>query len=186
MAGRISWRVKAHALFALLFLAFLGLPSVLELRLVSSFSDNLFLSDAMSLFIVYGALIVAFDLSALLALTGVNINVCLTAGTAKDRFYENRASSPDRYKKLIYCAICVLVAVPVALAHTMYCDQITGDRCMMDGFDAIADFGWSLTLASFTAVFTVLFRACWSLYQIAMRICDPDAHLSTRLFGARD
>ena len=76
--------------------------------------------------------------------------------------------------------------MPVALAHTVYCDQVTGDRCLVDGFDTVADFGWWLTLASFTAVFTVLFRAGWSLYQLSLKFFDPDARLNTRIFGARD
>lgn len=173
-------------MFAALLLAFISLPGVLDLRLVSSYSDNLLLPDTLSLLIVYGALIVAADLSALLAITGVNINVCLTAGSAKDRFYYNRASSPDRYKKLLTFGICVIAAIPVAFAHTAYCDQVTGDRCMVDGFDTIADFGWSLTLASFTAVLTALFRAGLSLYQLSMKFCDPDVHFSTRILGARD
>jgi len=186
MAGRIYWKAKAQTLFAALILAMISLPIIFDVRLVSSYADNLLFSDAMSFLLVYGALIVAVDFIMFLGTWGHNTNNTLYNGSANEGFYSRKSSSPNRLKAAKYFALCGFAALPVALAHTVYCDQITGDRCLVDGFDTVADFGWWLTLASFTAVFTVLFRAGWSLYQLSLKFFDPDARLNTRIFGARD
>jgi len=186
MSGGISWRLKAVALFAALFAGTLLVSGTLDLQLVSLFSDNLLLSDLLSILLVFGAFAVAADLSGLLAITGVNINVAMFGGSAKDRFHVSRSPSPGRLRPLFYCAVCAALAVPVALAHTVYCNQLTQDRCLIDGYDAVSAFGWPVTFVLFVAVFAILLRGTWALYRVSERVFDPDVHLNLRILGARD